>query len=146
MKPWLSALLAGTLFGVGLCISGMTDPKNILAFLDVTGDFSPLLAGVMFGAILVHASFLRVVAPRNFGQNPLAHASLPTRAPIDGALIGGAVLFGIGWGLSGYCPGPAIVALGAGAPSTALFVLTMIAGMLLAEAFRRHAAQHLRTR
>lgn len=141
MKPWLSALLAGTLFGVGLCISGMTDPKNILAFLDVSGDFSPRLAGVMVGAIVVHASFLRIAARRNPAQAALSHASLPARAPIDGALIIGAALFGIGWGLSGYCPGPAIVALATAAPSTVLFVLSMIVGMLFAEALRRLALE-----
>jgi len=132
MKALLTALGCGLLFGVGLCISGMTHPANIIAFLDVAGAWSPNLAGVMFGAIAVHASWLRWTARRDAAtaKNSLQPAS---GKRIDGALVGGAALFGIGWGVSGYCPGPAIVALGSGALGAIVFVVAMAAGMLLSE-------------
>jgi len=129
MKPLLSSLGCGLLFGVGLCVSGMSDPSNVLAFLDVSGKWSPNLAGVMLGAIAVHASWLRWSARRD-GPSSLQPASAQR---IDGALVGGAALFGVGWGLSGYCPGPAIVSLGSGALGAVVFVLAMAAGMLLNE-------------
>jgi uncharacterized protein len=127
-----SALLAGAIFGVGLCVSGMTDPKNIIAFLDVTGAWSPNLAGVMLGAIAVHASWLRY-SSRGSGGSRTASASLRLPGRIDGALLGGSALFGVGWGLSGYCPGPAIVALANGTLGTVAFVLAMLVGMALGE-------------
>lgn len=134
MKPLVIALGCGLLFGVGLCVSGMTDPANILAFLDVSGKWSPNLAGVMLGAIAVHSSWLHWTARRD-----PAHANnvRPVNGKrIDGALVGGAALFGIGWGVSGYCPGPAIVALGSGALGAFVFVAAMASGMLLSEAAR----------
>ncbi len=139
MKAILSALGCGLLFGVGLCFSGMADPKNVLAFLDITGHWSPNLAGVMLGAIAVHASWLRFVAPRwSGGRSAGPGASLlPARGRIDAALIGGAALFGVGWGLSGYCPGPSIVALGSGALGALLFVGAMAVGIVLASLLRR---------
>ena len=127
MKAVLSALAAGLVFGVGLCISGMTDPKNIGNFLDVTGHWSPNLAGVMVGAIAVHTAWLRWGARRA----PGASSSLVPSARVDGALLGGAALFGIGWGLSGYCPGPSIVALGSGALAPLVFVAAMVLGVWL---------------
>ncbi|MEI9938169.1 MAG: DUF6691 family protein [Pseudomonadota bacterium] len=133
MKKLISALGCGLVFGVGLCVSGMTDPANIIAFLDVSGKWSPNLAGVMLGAIAVHATWLRLAARRGAaaGKNSLSPAS---GKRIDGALVGGAALFGIGWGVSGYCPGPAIVALGSAARGALVFVIAMAAGMLLNEA------------
>ena len=132
MKGLLTAFGCGLIFGIGLCLSGMTNPANIIAFLDVAGKWSPNLAGVMFGAIAVHASWLRWAARgRASGKNSLWPA-MDQR--IDGALVGGAALFGIGWGVSGYCPGPAIVALGSGAPGVLVFVIAMLFGMLLREA------------
>lgn len=131
MRATLVALGCGLLFGVGLCVSGMTDPANISAFLDVSGKWSPNLAGVMLGAIAVHASWLRWAARRdaaNVNSQPPANGQR-----IDGALVGGAALFGIGWGLSGYCPGPAIVALGSGATGAFVFVAAMAIGILLSE-------------
>ncbi len=137
MKALLSALLAGLIFGVGLCISGMTDPKNVLAFLDVTGSWSPNLAGVMFGAIVVHAAWLR------WGKhaNHVAPASSRPRVAshIDASLLGGSVLFGIGWGISGYCPGPSVVALGSGALGVLVFLLAAAFGMALTRALQRRA-------
>ena len=135
MKALFSALAAGLIFGAGLCLSGMTDPRNILAFLDFTGHWSPNLAGVMVGAIAVHASWLRWGARANAASNS-SNSSLVPRAHVDGALVGGAALFGVGWGLSGYCPGPAIVALGSGAIAPLVFVVAMVLGMQLTDALR----------
>jgi uncharacterized membrane protein YedE/YeeE len=134
VKALSTALLAGVIFGVGLCVSGMTDPKNILAFLDVTGRWSPNLAGVMLGAVAVHATWLRL------GARVTATGLTSLLAPqsrIDGALLGGAALFGVGWGLSGYCPGPALVALGGGALGTIVFVAAMVVGIGVSEAAKR---------
>ncbi len=136
MKPLLSALFAGLLFGVGLCVSGMTDPKNVLAFLDVTGHWSPNLAGVMVGAIAVHAVWLRWGTSNTAG----GALSLAPRARIDGQLLAGAAVFGVGWGLSGYCPGPSLVALGTGATAPLVFVAAMLAGMALDAALKRQSA------
>jgi uncharacterized membrane protein YedE/YeeE len=129
------ALLAGLIFGVGLCVSGMTDPKNIVAFLDVTGHWSPNLAGVMLGAVAVHATWLRFSARARLSPP----ASLAPRAQLDSALLIGAALFGIGWGLSGYCPGPAVVALGSGALGPLVFVAAMVVGISAREASQRSA-------
>lgn len=126
MKALLSALLAGLLFGVGLCVSGMSDPKNVLSFLDFAGRWSPNLAGVMFGAVLVHAAWLR--------WGPGSHAAAanpPAPARIDGALLLGSALFGVGWGLAGYCPGPSVIALGSGAWGAVVFLLAVATGMAL---------------
>jgi len=133
VKALLTALLAGLVFGVGLCISGMTDPKNVLAFLDVTGHWSPNLAGVMLGAISVHAAWLRWGTATRGGPA----FSVPPRAGVDGALLGGAAVFGVGWGLAGYCPGPAVVALGTGATAPLVFMAAVLAGMALSEALKR---------
>ena len=133
MKALLSALAAGLIFGVGLCLSGMVDPKNILGFLDFTGRWSPNLMGVMVGAIAVHATWLRWGARR---REATVNSSLPPRARIDSTLIGGSALFGVGWGLSGYCPGPAIVALGTGALGPLVFVAAMVLGMLSIDGLR----------
>jgi uncharacterized membrane protein YedE/YeeE len=133
VRAALSALAAGLLFGAGLSVSGMTDPKNILAFLDFTGHWSPNLLGVMLGAIAVHASWLRFGARK---RDALSRSSLSPRARIDGALVGGAALFGVGWGLAGYCPGPVIVSLGKGALGPVVFVAAMVLGMRLIDALR----------
>ena len=130
MKAPLAALLSGSLFGIGLCVSGMSDPANIIAFLDVSGEWSPNLAGVMLGAIAVHATWLRWGARV---RPPAGNGSRGTGPRIDGALVGGAALFGVGWGISGYCPGPAIVALGSGARGAMVFVAAMAMGMVLNE-------------
>ena len=142
MKALATALLAGVIFGVGLCVSGMTDPKNISAFLDVTGRWSPNLAGVMLSAIAVHAAWLR------FGARFPALGSTSTIAPqarLDGALLGGAALFGVGWGLSGYCPGPSLVALGSGALGAFVFVAAMAVGIGIGEAAKRRMGRTWQT-
>ena len=127
MRAW-PALIAGILFGLGLTLSGMSDPAKVLGFLNITGDWIPDLMFVMGGAVVVTALFTPVVVKR---ATPLVADgfSLPTKQSLDLRLIGGAVLFGIGWGLSGYCPGPAVVSLLYGYKSTIVFCLAMLAGM-----------------
>jgi uncharacterized membrane protein YedE/YeeE len=130
MKPRLTALFAGALFGVGLVVSGMTDPSKILGFLDFFGRWNPSLMGVMLGAIGVHAAFLYWDARR---RGERVQASLLPKRRIDAALVGGSAVFGVGWGLAGYCPGPGIVSLGFGALAPFVFVGTSVLGMLLAD-------------
>ena len=126
----LSALLVGTLFGLGLAMSGMTDTAKVQGFLDLFGAWIPDLAFVMGGAVLVTLVAFRLVLKR---PAPVLDESfqLPTRTDIDGKLLGGAAIFGIGWGLYGYCPGPAISALAYLDWQTGLFVLAMVVGMFL---------------
>jgi uncharacterized protein len=126
----ISPFLAGLLFGLGLCLSGMTDPQKVLGFLDLAGTWDPSLAFVMVGAIAVAFVAFRVASRR--ATTFSGHAfQLPTSHAIDARLLGGSALFGIGWGLAGLCPGPAIVNLGYFNQSAALFVLAMAAGMAL---------------
>ena len=135
MKAW-PAIVAGMLFGVGLTLSGMSDPLKVLGFLDVSGDWIPDLALVMGGALiesLVSTPWVQKHAAPRFASQ----FHVPTIRSIDKRLAIGAVLFGVGWGLSGYCPGPAIVSLLYGYQSTIIFCLAMVAGMLLEAALRR---------
>ena len=131
MPPLLAALGAGALFGLGLLVSGMVDPAKVLAFLDIAGDWDPSLAFVMAGAIPVAAIGFRLGARR---RAPLCAPGFapPTRQGIDARLVGGAVLFGLGWGLAGLCPGPALVLLGLVEAKVLVFVAAMIGGMLIA--------------
>ena len=124
---FLVGLAAGTLFGVGLVVAQMTDPNRVLGFLDVLGRWDPRLAFVMLGAIAVHAPF--VFWLRRRGKPLMANSlHIPSETRIDGRLVFGAALFGVGWGLAGYCPGPAIVA--AATNRSALWVVvSMILGM-----------------
>ena len=124
---------AGVLFALGLGISGMTQPDKVVGFLDVTGNWQPALAFVMGGAILVHLIAYRLV-PRM--PNPVFEArfGIPTRRDLDPRLLGGAALFGMGWGLAGFCPGPGIVSLVSGSSNAVLFVVAMTAGMLIMNA------------
>ncbi|HSL00570.1 MAG TPA: DUF6691 family protein [Rubrobacteraceae bacterium] len=122
-------LIAGTLFGLGLTISGMVNPQKVIGFLDFAGDWDPTLAFVMGGAVLVAIPAFRLISKR---PHPvLADAfDLPTKKDVDGRLLGGAALFGVGWGLSGFCPGPAVTALASGLLPVFAFVAAMIAGMV----------------
>ncbi|RKH12776.1 YeeE/YedE family protein [Corallococcus sp. CA053C] len=130
MKTLLSAGLCGVLFALGLGLGGMTQPEKVLAFLDVAGRWDPSLALVMLGAVGVHAVFLLrirrrpapVLAPR---------FAAPSQSKVDLSLVAGAALFGVGWGLVGYCPGPAFTSLATGGRDVLLFVGSMLAGMLL---------------
>ncbi len=130
--------LAGLLFGIGLILSGMTDPGKVLGFLDLAGAWDPSLAFVMGGAILVGVVAYAVAGKRS--STLLGGAmELPSQRGIDRRLIGGALLFGVGWGIAGFCPGPALVSLGSAQPKALVFVLAMVAGMLLFELLERSA-------
>jgi uncharacterized membrane protein YedE/YeeE len=131
-KSVLAGWTSGVLFGVGLVLSGMTDPANIKAFLDVTGAFDPSLALVMAGAVFVYGIAIRL--PRREAGGPVS-ASMGVKR-IDVPLVVGAGLFGVGWGLSGYCPGPSIVALGFGGVGVVVFVIGMLTGVLLSDVAR----------
>lgn len=136
-----ASLIAGLLFGVGLIVSGMADPAKVLGFLDLAGAWDPSLALVMAGAIAVSALAFRLAGRRATSLLGLK-MELPSARQIDRRLVGGSLLFGIGWGIAGFCPGPALVALGMGQAKAAVFVLAMLAGMLLFEAIE-HARQVL---
>lgn len=127
----LTALLCGTLFGIGLAVSGMTDTAKVLGFLDVFGSWVPDLVFVMGGAVCVTLVAFRFIMKRD--RSLLGELmSLPSNTAIDGRLLAGAAIFGIGWGVYGYCPGPAISALGYLETNTAIFVVAMLVGMALA--------------
>ena len=141
----VSAFAVGLLFGMGLIISGMTDPSKIIGFLDITGAWDPSLAFVMGGAILV--GFVAFRFARRRTMSFLGGAMhIPTARQIDRPLILGGLAFGVGWGLAGYCPGPAVVALGAGQDQAVVFVIAMLAGMALYETADRffHARRRRR--
>jgi len=136
--PVLTALLAGLVFGIGLVVSGMADPAKVLAFLDLAGRWDPSLALVMAGAIAVGLAAFAVARRRTTSWLG-APLRLPTSRHIDTRLVAGSVLFGIGWGIAGFCPGPALTALGMGEAKAAVFVLAMIAGMGVFELLDRRA-------
>lgn len=128
----LSEFGVGLLFGLGLILAGMTDPSKVLGFLDLAGLWDPSLAFVMGGAILVSLGAFALAKKRS--QSFLGGAMhLPTSRDIDGRLITGSLLFGAGWGLAGFCPGPAIVSLATGNLKAIVFVLAMLAGMAIFE-------------
>ena len=130
MNRLFSALASGVLFGFGLVLAGMTNPQKIVGFLDVFGAWDPSLALVMGGALAVTAILFPLIIKRG---KPLfdTRLDLPTRRDIDVPLVLGSALFGVGWGVAGYCPGPALASLGGPVADAALFVVAMIAGMLL---------------
>lgn len=146
MRQIVTALFAGLLFALGLGVSGMTRPSNVIAFLDVAGRWNPSLALVMGAAIAVHFVALRFILAWSARAGASASGGLrvrmrapifaeklhlPTRRDLDARLVVGAALFGVGWGLGGYCPGPALVGLGTGAPAVITFVAAMLGGMWL---------------
>lgn len=132
MKSTLSAFAAGVLFGIGLIVSEMVNPRRVQGFLDISGNWDPTLVFVMAGALLVTGIGYKWVFSR---RKPLFEASfsVPTNRIIDVRLIVGAILFGVGWGLSGLCPGPAIVGVTTFNPGVVTFIAAMIAGMKLFE-------------
>lgn len=136
MKTVLAALLSGILFGVGLAWSGMMDPARVLGFLDLAGDWDPTLMLVMAGAVAVTMPGFRHVLR---GPGPWAGGGfrLPARSGIDAPLLFGAAIFGVGWGIAGLCPGPALAGLVTASPSVLLFVLAMAVGQWLATRFGR---------
>lgn len=131
MKNLIITFVAGVLFGIGLTISEMVDPARVSGFLDISGSWDPTLLLVMGGALAVTIPAFPLILKR---KTPLFSAtfSLPTKKDLDWKLIYGAILFGIGWGIAGFCPGPAISALVTGMPEVIGFVLAMMAGQYLA--------------
>ena len=129
-KLSLAALASGALFGTGLATSGMTDPRRVLGFLDLFGDFDPTLMFVLGGAVATTMLLFRFVLRR--GSPVLADTfHLSTLKGVDRRLLGGAAIFGIGWGIAGYCPGPALAGLGVGSIEALWFVPALLAGLLL---------------
>ena len=128
----LASFISGLVFGLGLIVSGMSNPAKVLGFLDLAGAWDPSLALVMAGAIAVGAVAFAFADKRTVSLlgEPM---QLPAARHIDRRLVGGAVVFGIGWGIAGFCPGPAIVALGLGQVKALVFVVAMLAGMGLFE-------------
>lgn len=128
-KNWV-AFVSGLIFALGLGLGGMTQPQNILAFLDITGDWNPSLIFVMVGAILVHGLSYQFIKHR---PSPLLDSTfkLPTNKIVDRRLVIGSAIFGTGWGLSGYCPGPGLTSVFSGQSSTLIFVVSMLAGMFV---------------
>lgn len=131
-----TAVLSGALFGAGLVISGMTDPAKVIGFLDVSRHWDPSLAFVMAGAVAVYAIAYRVIARR---RAPWFDAAfhVPSRRDLDARLLGGAAIFGIGWGLAGLCPGPALVDAAAGSLQAIAFVAALLVGTAAARRIAR---------
>jgi hypothetical protein len=128
MAAALAAFAAGLLFALGLGLGGMTQPARVIGFLDVAGDWDPTLALVMGGALAVYAPLHQLIMRR---RTPLlgARFEVPTRRDIDAALLVGAAVFGVGWGLAGFCPGPVIVSLASGRLDPLVFAAAMLLGM-----------------
>ena len=142
---FITALAAGLLFGIGLIVSGMTDPSKVIGFLDLAGRWDPSLAFVMAGAIAVAAVAFRFAARRSTALLG-APMRLPTARTINTRLIVGGLCFGAGWGLAGYCPGPALASLLSGSAKPVFFVVAMLVGMALFELFEivfRARSKHL---
>lgn len=140
---WLTAGLAGLMLGLGLILSGMANPAKVVGFLDVAGLWDPSLGLVMGGGLLVGSMGFGLLRHRRqtLLGTPL---DLPTNRHINGRLIAGSVLFGIGWGLTGICPGPGLVLLGAGVDAGIVYILALLAGMTLYSVVERarHPHQH----
>lgn len=125
---------SGLVFGLGLLLAGMADPAKVKAFLDLAGSWDPSLAFVMGGGIAVGVAAFALARrrTRSWSGSPM---EIPTLRQIDRRLIAGGLLFGAGWGIAGFCPGPALVALGSGMPAAWVFVPAMLAGMLVHDRF-----------
>ena len=132
-KSNISSIICGIIFSIGLGISGMTQPQKVIGFLDIFGEWNPSLAFVMGGAVLSYLA-LQLWIHRNFSIPVLGGSfQISSRKDLDRSLFIGALLFGSGWGLGGYCPGPAITSLGSGSLNALLFVVAMGIGMLVAD-------------
>jgi uncharacterized membrane protein YedE/YeeE len=140
----VASLVCGLIFGTGLLISGMTQPAKVLGFLDILGRWDPTLAFVMAGALAVSAAGF-ALARRASAPVFAARHHWPTHKDIDRPLVGGAILFGMGWGLVGLCPGPAVVNIASLSPRVLLFVLAMVGGMAL-QGWRQSRAERMRPR
>ena len=137
MKVKVGAFLGGAVFGIGLAVGGMTLPSKIVGFFDFFGSWDPSLAFVMLGALIVYTPVYRW-AVRTW-QHPIwaPKFTLPTRRDIDGRLVAGSAIFGVGWGLGGYCPGPAFTAVGAGSMEALTFGASMLVGVGAYQLFTR---------
>ena len=136
---WLTALLSGLLFGIGLMLSGMANPAKVLGFLDIAGRWDPSLAFVMAGAIAIGA--IAVAFAKRLKKSLLGLPMwIPSSSSVTLRLVLGSAAFGVGWGLAGFCPGPALVALGAGFSKAWGFVAAMLAGMAVFELIRWSSA------
>ncbi|QKV54230.1 DUF6691 family protein [Comamonas antarctica] len=135
----IASLLAGLVFGLGLLMSGMANPAKVLGFLDLAGHWDPSLAFVMGGAIAVGVVAF-ALAGRRTASLLGAEMRLPSARHVDRRLVAGSVLFGIGWGIAGFCPGPGLVSLGMGEVKALVFVAAMLAGMGVFELFERRAS------
>ncbi len=130
------SLLSGLIFGLGLIVSGMTNPAKVLGFLDLAGLWDPSLTLVLIGAIAVGLVAFTAVKKRSLSLLGLP-VHMPTAKQIDRRLVAGGLTFGVGWGLAGICPGPAVVLVGAGIPQALIFVAAMLAGMGIFELLER---------
>jgi len=135
----IASLLAGLVFGLGLLMSGMANPAKVLGFLDLAGHWDPSLAFVMGGAIAVGVVAF-ALAGRRTASLLGAEMRLPSARHVDRRLVAGSVLFGIGWGIAGFCPGPGLVSLGMGEVKALVFAAAMLAGMGVFELFERRAS------
>lgn len=140
MKYALASFFAGLIFGIGLIVSGMANPEKVLGFLDIAGQWDPSLAFVMGGAIIVGLIAFAVARRRTLSFLGFT-MKLPAHSQIDKRLIMGGLMFGVGWGIAGFCPGPGLVALGAGEIKAAVFVAAMVAGMAIFELIERNRAK-----
>ncbi|WP_138435552.1 YeeE/YedE family protein [Marinobacter shengliensis] len=136
MKYHIASLFAGLIFGLGLIVSGMANPEKVLGFLDIAGAWDPSLAFVMGGAVIVGLVAFTIARRRTLSFLGF-NIKLPTNTQIDKRLIVGSMMFGVGWGIAGFCPGPALVAFGAGEIKAVVFVASMVTGMILFEIAER---------
>jgi len=145
MREILAGMITGLIFGLGLCLSGMADPAVVLGFLDIAGDWNPALAFVMAAGVVVTFLGYRLLVPKT---RPLwaSGFSLPSAKAVDAPVLSGAAIFGVGWGLAGYCPGPAVVSLASGRPAVFIFVAAMAAGMIFVRWMRGGGWANVKTR
>jgi uncharacterized membrane protein YedE/YeeE len=139
MRTTATALLAGLVFGIGLIVAGMANPAKVLGFLDLAGAWDPSLMFVMAGAVAVAALGFALARIRTRSLLGAEMKLVPAARGLDRRLLGGSLVFGIGWGVAGFCPGPGLVALGMGEIKAIVFCLAMVAGMLIFEMLERRA-------
>lgn len=139
----ITSLIAGLVFGIGLIISGMTNPAKVLGFLDLAGLWDPSLALVMGGAIAVGVVAFQIARKRSKSLlgDPMR---LPSATQVDRRLLLGGLAFGVGWGLAGFCPGPALASLASGGAKPAIFTVAMVAGMVIYELVERASAMRMK--
>ena len=141
----LTALVSGVLFGMGMAVSGMIDPAKVIGFLNISGNWDPSLAFVMGGALAVFMpSYFLIIKPRKQSVSG-AEMCTPTNTKIDSRLLSGAAIFGLGWGLAGICPGPAVASLALGNVSIILFFVAMLAGSMFAKTVINSREEKMKT-